>query len=67
MKIRRQLTEREMEVAILLCSHCMTDRQVARHLSLAVKTVATHRAAIYRKLGVIRTSQLCKWYWTELQ
>jgi DNA-binding NarL/FixJ family response regulator len=45
------LTPRELEILTLLADG-LTMRQVARRLAISARTVETHVAKIYRKLGV---------------
>lgn len=45
------LTPREMEIAALAAAG-RSDREVAGALNLSVRTVQSHLARIYRKLGV---------------
>jgi DNA-binding NarL/FixJ family response regulator len=45
------LTRRELEIVRLLAEN-LTNKEVAAKLSISVKTVETHRAAIMRKLGL---------------
>ncbi|HEU5267263.1 MAG TPA: helix-turn-helix transcriptional regulator [Jatrophihabitans sp.] len=51
------LTRREAEVAAL-ARHGMTDREIAEHLVLSVRTVETHLTRVYRKLGITSRRQL---------
>jgi DNA-binding NarL/FixJ family response regulator len=52
-----QLTQREREVAGLI-ARGRSDREIARALSISVRTVHHHVEAIFSKLGVQRRSQL---------
>jgi len=45
------LTAREIEVLVLL-SRGMTQKQIARELTISAKTVSNHEEHIYAKLGV---------------
>ena len=45
------LTKREIEVFSLLCEH-WTAPEIAGHLSLSTRTIETHIAHLYNKLGV---------------
>jgi DNA-binding CsgD family transcriptional regulator/Tfp pilus assembly protein PilF len=57
------LTPREWEIYRLLVVEAATNRQIARKLTLAEATVATHVHRIYRKLGVPnRTAAMQKAY-----
>ena len=51
------LTSREREVA-LLAARGMTTKDIAAHLDLSARTVDTHLARIYRKLGVAGRADL---------
>ena len=46
-----EITDREREVLRLLPSE-LTQREIARELSLSVNTVKSHTQSLYRKLGV---------------
>jgi two-component system invasion response regulator UvrY len=59
------LTAREQEVFELL-GEGLSTKQVARRLKLSPKTVATHRAAILRKLGLRNSAALIHYYVTNL-
>jgi DNA-binding NarL/FixJ family response regulator len=51
------LSRRELEVA-RLAARGMTDRDIAHTLVLSVRTVESHLAAVYRKLGIGSRHQL---------
>jgi DNA-binding CsgD family transcriptional regulator len=51
------LTDAQRQVADLVASGC-TNREVAEHLFVSIKTVETHLAAVYRKLGISRRDEL---------
>ncbi len=51
LKDRHGLTKRELEVLTLLCQH-WTAPEIAGHLFLSARTVETHIANLYTKLGV---------------
>jgi len=53
------LTAREHEVLLLL-AHGRSNKLVARHLDISVRTVETHRLSLRRKLGVDSASDLLK-------
>lgn len=53
------LTTREHEVLLLL-AHGRSNKLVARHLDISVRTVETHRLSLRRKLGVDSASELLK-------
>jgi len=54
------LTRREREVLQLLAEG-LTNREVAEHLSISVKTVETHRSKIMNKLGLKSKTELVKY------
>jgi predicted ATPase/DNA-binding SARP family transcriptional activator/DNA-binding CsgD family transcriptional regulator len=54
------LTRREREVAALVCRD-LTNRQVARELSISERTAANHVAKIMRKLGLSSRTQIASW------
>lgn len=54
------LTPREREV-VQLIAEGKSNKLIARHLDLSVKTVETHRAAAMRKLGVSTTADLVRY------
>jgi DNA-binding CsgD family transcriptional regulator len=51
------LTAREREVA-LLAANGRSSREVADHLGVSARTVETHLARVYRKLGITGRSEL---------
>jgi len=51
------LTGREREVALLAASG-RSSREIGDHLGLSTRTVETHLARVYRKLGITRRSDL---------
>jgi predicted ATPase/DNA-binding CsgD family transcriptional regulator len=57
---RGQLTRREREVAALV-GESLTSTQIARRLVISRRTVDTHIASIYAKLGVSSRVQLVTW------
>jgi predicted ATPase/DNA-binding CsgD family transcriptional regulator len=57
---RGQLTGREREVAALV-GESLTSAQIARRLVISRRTVDTHIASIYAKLGVSSRVQLVTW------
>ena len=59
------LTRREQEVATLV-ARGLTNRQVARELSISERTAANHVAKILRKLGLSSRTQIACWA-TETQ
>ena len=54
------LTIREREVALLV-ARGLTNRQVARQLSISERTAANHVAKILRKLGLSSRAQIASW------
>ena len=54
------LSRRQMEIAQCL-AHGMSNREIAQHLSVSVKTVDTHRRRIMKKLGVDGVAELTKY------
>ncbi|MGP1664492.1 MAG: response regulator [Rhodanobacter sp.] len=53
------LTWRERQVTRLLAEGCSTE-QVARQLHISAKTVATHRAHVFRKLNIRGVAELTR-------
>jgi DNA-binding NarL/FixJ family response regulator len=54
------LTNRERDIVQLL-SKGKSNKQVASHLQISVKTVETHRSAIMRKLGLKSVAELVRY------
>jgi DNA-binding NarL/FixJ family response regulator len=54
-----RLSDREFEVFSLL-GHGLATREIARRLSLSIKTVEVHRANIKRKLGLRTATELVR-------
>jgi len=54
------LTPREFEVATLAAAG-MPDRAISRELGISVRTVQTHLARVYNKLGARSRSELLAW------
>ena len=50
MNWRRNLTAREIEVALLIAVECLTTKAAARHLGLSFRTIEVHRYRILAKL-----------------
>lgn len=50
------LSPREAEIAVLLREEGLTQRQVAAHLAISVRTVEAHVAQIRRKMGSATTA-----------
>jgi DNA-binding NarL/FixJ family response regulator len=57
---RAALTAREREVLILLAEG-LANKQVARKLSISVRTAETHREHLFRKLGLTSIAALTKY------
>jgi len=57
---QRELTRRELEIAALV-SQSLTNDQIARRLVISRRTVDTHVASIYAKLGISSRVQLVTW------
>lgn len=57
---RPLLTTRERQV-LALVAHGHTDKEAAERLSLSVRTVQNHLAAVRRKTGLRRRSELVSW------
>jgi DNA-binding NarL/FixJ family response regulator len=53
------LTPREHQILQLIWSG-LTNRAIARHLKISVKTVEAHRATMMKKMRVSNTAQLIK-------
>jgi DNA-binding NarL/FixJ family response regulator len=58
--LRRRLSVRELQVLSLIGDGQST-REIAEALSLSVKTIESHRAAIKRKLGLETSAQLVQY------
>jgi len=54
------LTPREREVVQLIVEG-MTNREIASHLRLSVKTIEAHRTATMKKLGLHGVAELTRW------
>lgn len=48
---KSSLTNREIEVLRLICDEC-SNKDIAKKLGIAIKTVEYHKANIYEKIGV---------------
>lgn len=55
-----ELTEREHSAAVLL-AYGHTNREVAQHLGVSVRTVEGERARLMRKLGLRGRAELVSW------
>ena len=53
------LTRREMEI-ISLIADGLSSKEIAKQLSISMKTVETHRARIIKKLNVRNVAELIK-------
>jgi DNA-binding NarL/FixJ family response regulator len=53
------LTAREQQVMEML-SRGMTNREIAEHLAISIKTVDTHRGHVLKKLGLRNNSELTR-------
>jgi DNA-binding NarL/FixJ family response regulator len=53
------LTAREQQVMEML-SRGMTNREIAEHLQISIKTVDTHRGHVLKKLGLRNNSELTR-------
>ncbi|WP_448059538.1 LuxR C-terminal-related transcriptional regulator [Cellulomonas hominis] len=60
------LSPRECEVATLARTG-MSNRQIAEHLRLSVRTVENHMSRALRKLGLTRRAELIRWHEPEDQ
>lgn len=58
--VRRELTKRESEV-LKLVAQGYKNREIAKDLGLAVKTVDNHRVNIMNKLGLRNAAQLIRY------
>ncbi|MEZ4722434.1 MAG: response regulator transcription factor [Flavobacteriales bacterium] len=54
------LSEKEMEVVQLICSHLKTE-QIAERLNLSTHTINSHRKHILTKLGAAAATQIIEW------
>lgn len=54
------LTPREKQI-IALIEKDLSNKQIAEHLGIAVRTVETHRKSIFRKTGTNNSLALVKW------
>jgi DNA-binding NarL/FixJ family response regulator len=53
------LTAREQQVMEML-SRGLTNREIAEHLAISIKTVDTHRGHVLKKLGLRNNSELTR-------
>lgn len=56
---QESITERE-QMVLLLISQGMTNRLIAQHLGISIKTVDTHRTNMMRKLDLHSTAELVR-------
>ena len=56
----RELTDREREVLVLVASG-LANKQIARRLGIAEKTVKTHLTNLFQRLGVSDRTQAALW------
>lgn len=56
----RELTEREREI-VSLVGRGLSNKQIARELSITDKTVKTHLTSAFRKIGVFDRTQAALW------
>jgi len=56
----RELTEREREVLVLVATG-LANKQIARRLGIAEKTVKTHLTNLFQRLGVADRTQAALW------
>lgn len=57
---RRELTKREIDV-LTLVAQGYKNREIAKQLGVAVKTVENHRVNIMNKLGLRNTAQMIRY------
>ena len=55
-----QFTDRELEI-IKLCAEETTGRKIAERLNISCRTVETHKANIFQKLGINSTVELIRY------
>ena len=60
-QLKMRLTRRQFEVAELV-SNGWENAQIAAHLGISPKTVATLISRIYLRLNLTNRVQLCRWY-----
>jgi DNA-binding NarL/FixJ family response regulator len=56
----RELTDREREVLVLVASG-LANKQIARRLGIAEKTVKTHLTNLFQRIGVVDRTQAALW------
>lgn len=56
----RKLTTRELQIVKAIADGLDT-REIAARLGISESTVETHRANIFRKLGMLRSTQVVRW------
>ena len=58
--LRRQITDRELEV-LLLVGQGITSKDIARRLDIRLNTVEVHRASLMKKLDAPNAASLARW------
>lgn len=59
-KLFPQLSDREKEIIQLLC-HELSTKQIAEKIHLSAHTIESHRANIFKKVGVSNVAGLVRW------
>lgn len=59
-KVRPELSERESEVLVLIAAG-MTNKEIARRMGIAEKTVKAHLTNIFQRIGVRDRTQAALW------
>ena len=59
-KVRPELSEREREVLVLIATG-MTNREIAKRMGIAEKTVKAHLTNIFQRIGVRDRTQAALW------
>lgn len=54
------LTDREMEVAVLVANGC-SNKEVAAALGVGLQTVKNHLAAVFRRTGIENRTRFAVW------
>ena len=54
------LTERERQVAVMLCTECISNKEIAQRLNVTEGTVKQHMRNIFRKLGISKRTALMR-------
>lgn len=58
------LTKRQFKLVSLLAVG-YSDKEAADALTIAHRTVVNHKANIFLKLGISKTTELVAWYWCQ--